>query len=153
MSEAARDWIWVAAWAALILLATTIPLPDTPDTGGFPADKLVHGGLYGGLGWLLGRALRRAGRWGVAGIAAALAGGLGFAALDELHQHWIPTRAPSLGDWVADAVGLTLGVAAVALAASRRAEAGNGAPREAYATPNGEGEGPGSPEGTGPGHS
>lgn len=151
MSEAGREWAWAGGWAALILVATTIPVPDTADPGAFPLDKLAHGVLYAGLGGLSARALRRTGQWGRTGLACVLLGGLVFAALDELHQHWIATRAPSLGDWIADAVGLVAGVATVAVAAARAGDRGNGTSREAYPSPHGGDEPPGGETGRSPG--
>lgn len=143
MSEAGREWAWAAAWAGLILVATTIPLPEPPGTTAVPLDKVAHGMMYAGLGGLLARALRRTGHWGAARVTWVLLGGLAFAALDEGHQHWLATRVPSVGDWVADGIGLLAGVATVALVAAIRGERGNGAGREAYPSPHGGGEPPG----------
>ncbi len=39
-----------------------------------------------------------------------LAAGLFWAATDELHQHFVPGRFCSLGDFAADALGLVLGI-------------------------------------------
>lgn len=97
---------------AVIAAATTLPVPRLPvPASGFPVDKLAHLALYLGLGLVLGRAL-----WVVRGafdrsLAVALVAGLLFAALDELHQRWIPFREPELADWLADAAGLSLGLA------------------------------------------
>jgi VanZ family protein len=75
-------------------------------------DKLVHGALYLVLGWLVGLALCASGRRGIkAGFLAVLALGA-FALLDEVHQRWLPGRVPSVGDWAADIVGATVGLAA-----------------------------------------
>jgi len=35
--------------------------------------------------------------------------GAAYGALDEWHQSLVPGRDPSVGDWVADAVGVVLG--------------------------------------------
>jgi VanZ family protein len=40
---------------------------------------------------------------------ALLLGGILFAASDELHQAFVPRRTPSVGDFVADALGLVVG--------------------------------------------
>lgn len=105
------SWRSVAAWAVLILVATTLPLTAvvrrTPVVW---LDKLVHGVLYLVLGWLVGAAVcamgrRNAGAWLVALLALSA-----FAALDEVHQLWLPGRVASLGDWAADVVGATLGL-------------------------------------------
>ncbi len=92
-------------------------------------DKIVHFGLYLGLGLTLGRAARISGFTGVtmllglllAGIACIsgftgvtmllglLLAGIAFAAVDELLQNWVPRRAPQMADWLADVAGLATG--------------------------------------------
>lgn len=125
-----RPWALPAAWCGLILVATSVPLPteDLP-TSDLPLDLVGHLVMYLGLGWTVGRAVLRSGWTGAGGAGAAWMGGLGFAALDEWHQAWVPTRVPSLGDWVADAVGLTAGLALVLAAARLRGGTGGGAGR------------------------
>lgn len=105
------SWRSVAAWAALILVATTVPVAEFV-TRAPPLwlDKLVHGGLYLVLGWLVGAALCATGRrrvtdWLVGLLALAV-----FALLDEAHQRWVPGRVASLGDWAADMAGATIGL-------------------------------------------
>lgn len=70
-------------------------------------DKVGHFLLFG----ILGAALA----WGSRGwdkrtlhLALVLMGVL-FAASDELHQAFVPSRTPSLGDFLADALGLVVG--------------------------------------------
>lgn len=112
----------MAAWIGLILAATTIPLPATAQPGwleGIPVDLAVHAGLYGGLGWLVARALRRTGRWSRLSLFTTLLCGMAFAAADELHQHWIPGRIPDLADWTADVVGLAVGLLAAVVLRGR----------------------------------
>ena len=112
MRRPSGSWRSVAAWAALILIATTVPLTDIASRVPVPwLDKLVHGTLYLVLGWLVGAALcatgrRNAGAWTSAALALSV-----FALLDEVHQRWLPGRVASLGDWAADAVGATIGLA------------------------------------------
>ncbi|QDU61648.1 VanZ like family protein [Planctomycetes bacterium Pan216] len=67
-------------------------------------DKIVHSGIYTGLGFFLLLALGRR-RWLLAGFI-----GLVFAASDEFHQAFVPTRSPDVIDWLADALGLGLGM-------------------------------------------
>lgn len=116
MKPSLRIWRPAAGWALLILVVTTVPLPEQAAQTGLPLDKAVHLALYAGLGWSLGRAAGRAAGTLPAFLLAWLGGG-GFAALDELHQRWIPTRNASVGDWAADALGLAVGLAVAAVLA------------------------------------
>ncbi len=106
--------VWpVVLWMALILVATSIPVPrELGRAVGGPVDKLVHLGLYFGLGWTGTRALDVLDRLGVLALVAALLAGFAFAALDEWHQTLLLGRAASLADWLADVAGLLLGTAA-----------------------------------------
>lgn len=80
-------------------------------------DKVGHFILFA----VLGAALAWGGRHFKNRTAhlALLLGGILFAASDELHQAFVPRRTPSVGDFVADAVGLALGYL-VLLAVLRR---------------------------------
>lgn len=91
-----------------------MPLPEQDlASRDLPLDKVAHLALYFGLGWTLGRALARRERLRVGSLGTAWLGGLAFAGLDEWHQTWLAAREASIPDWTADAVGLTLGLAAV----------------------------------------
>lgn len=112
MRDHVRAWAPVAAWIVLIAVATSVPLPARVwRPADLPTDVLGHFFLYFGLGWLVGRALWTSDRWTVANLAFAAFAAILFAVLDEWHQRWIPTRAPSLSDWLADVSGLSLGLA------------------------------------------
>jgi VanZ family protein len=104
-----RRWAPPLAWAATILLLTSVPVPDI----GAPknTDKLVHFAVYGLLGVLVARALLLEGRGRRAFIIAAFAISA-FGAFDEVHQMFIPGRFADVRDWVADSIGgaVTLGV-------------------------------------------
>lgn len=113
-----RIWRPAAGWALLILVVTTVPLPEQAVETGLPLDKAVHFGLYAGLGWSLGRAAGEAAGT-VAAFLLAWVGGGAFAAADELHQRWIPARDPSLADWGADVLGLAAGLAVAAVLVRR----------------------------------
>lgn len=111
-----REWRQVGAWVLFILAMTSIPLPgggvlERPFLldGFLAADKLVHLGLYGVLGWLVIRAVDAGEPARTAAVAGALAAAVVFAALDEWHQTWLPSRSPQLVDWMADVAGLTVG--------------------------------------------
>ena len=104
----------VFAVALLVSLAVLFaPGPDVPSAPP-GVDKLVHAGLFA--------ALALTGRW--AGITRGVLAFLLplYAAVSELLQG-IPAleRDASVGDWVADVVGLVLGLLLWDLVARRRA--------------------------------
>lgn len=108
-----RRWGPLALAVAVTLVATSVPFPpDVSEPMLVPmSDKAVHFGLYLWMGWGLGVGVwagdsPSAGRFLLALLAVAA-----FAALDEWHQAWIPTRDPALLDWAADVVGSGLGLA------------------------------------------
>jgi len=107
-------WGAALAWAAAILIATSIPGEQLPRT--FPHfDKLVHLGIYGVLGVLVGRARRldsRLARIGAAGVVRWVCAVALFAAFDEWHQDFIPGRASDPIDWLVDVGGATAGLVA-----------------------------------------
>ena len=99
-------WGPAALWAAVLFL-----LSELQGLGGFlpsGADKFVHGGLYLILGLSLAWGKGRTGL-GVPGVLLLLIG-VGYGALDEWHQSFVPGRDSSLGDWVADSAGVMLGL-------------------------------------------
>jgi VanZ family protein len=104
----------------VVLTLTSIPNPDVPSVPG--ADKVAHVIMYGVLGWLAAVALQGARRVFLA-HAAALAGIAVLAALDELHQLFIPGRSADLADWLADMTGAVLVLLISAMALRRRESA------------------------------
>ena len=99
-----RSWGPALLWAALIFTVSgrsSIPV-------GLPngLDKAAHLCVYLVLGICLA--------WGFGdrprGQAAAILMGLAYAATDEIHQVYVPGRSGDPFDWVADAVGVMLGV-------------------------------------------
>lgn len=112
MNRTIRAWWPVVAWVALIGLATSVPLPGMGwARSDLPLDKIIHFTLYFGLGWFGGRALWRSERWSVGTLLVYFTAALALAGVDEWHQAWIPLREPSVADWLADASGLSLGLA------------------------------------------
>ena len=109
-------WIPVVLWAAIILTGTSVP--SVPDAGPPGSDKLVHFGMYAVLGLLAMRAAWEGG--GPRTIVMTLAGVALFAAVDEWHQHFIPTRSADMADWVADVAGATVGIGSLAALKLRR---------------------------------
>lgn len=124
-------WIPPAVWAALIFIGSTDVL-SAGETGSlleatlnailghplpasqfaalhFAVRKAGHLIEYAILGWLLFRAIRgnRSGfniRWALAAIIVATL----YAASDEWHQSFVPSRTPSAWDVLIDTTGATL---------------------------------------------
>lgn len=116
-----RHWWLVIAWCALIFVLSSVPGHRLPEMPAANFDKVVHAIVYGVLGALCWRALRRTSsiRASIAvGLAAALATVYGVS--DELHQLLTPGRSCDVHDVMADAIGGTGGALVVALAASLR---------------------------------
>ena len=109
------SWMWaaVAAYAGLIITASSIP-GKAISVPGWSWDKALHGVEYFVLGALLARALGFKWRLGVALVVAALLCGA-FGAFDELYQSTTPGRFSSPYDAIADFVGGTLGAVSVTL--------------------------------------
>ena len=108
-------WGPAALWAAVLFLlseSSGLGLGLLPG-----ADKLVHGGLFLILGLFLAWGKARTGS-GVSLLLFFLIG-VGYGALDEWHQSFVPGRDASLGDWVADSAGVMLGLVLFSSFASR----------------------------------
>ena len=101
-----RRWLPPILWAALILLLTSIPVPQTVSVSS--GDKLAHLILYGVFGFLTVRSAWRPDAPARV-LLIVLIGISAFAALDELHQSLLGGRTPDHLDWYADVVGATLG--------------------------------------------
>ncbi|MDX1622621.1 MAG: VanZ family protein [Gemmatimonadota bacterium] len=111
-SEAGRAWLAAGAWMLVILLVSTVPmaenpLPDTP----LGVDRWGHGAFYAILGYLLARASRRSDLAVPASLVAGVVGSAAFGGSVEGLQA-VLSRDPDLGDWIADAAGAIVGVAA-----------------------------------------
>lgn len=105
-SRARPVWRWLAlAWSAGIVAVLLDPSPSVSSPFEH-ADKVVHTGLFFGLGFLWTVAERGAKAW-IFGLAMALA------ALTEIVQAtWMAGRSGDLADAVFDLVGATLGTVA-----------------------------------------
>jgi VanZ family protein len=95
-----------------ILTATSIPGRFIPTSGFHYADKLVHGTMYGVLGFLLCRAMddptrttRTRAMFGAFLLCVAIG------ATDEWHQEYIQGRSAEVADWTADSAGGLIGAA------------------------------------------
>jgi VanZ family protein len=136
--ERLRVWLPVVAWAALISLLSSalfsgehtgvllLPLlqalfptagPEHLQAVHLWIRKGAHVTEYLVLAVLLVRALRTEGLRGGALAAAAMLIGVAYAALDETHQAFVPSRTASAGDVAVDAIGVLAGVG---LAVARR---------------------------------
>jgi VanZ family protein len=102
--SAARLWLPVVAWAALIFVLSSIPDLGT-GLGGWDLTlrKLAHTAEFAVLGALLVRALSA--RWPAFLLGAA------YAVSDEVHQSFVPGRMGSPLDVAIDSVGVVFGVA------------------------------------------
>jgi VanZ family protein len=95
---------------------------DYVPTAAAGLDKLGHFAMYGGLGFLLGRAWAATGTgptWVIPLLLALLLG-----AADEWRQASLPARSAEVADWVADAVGVIAGFAAATGLARRKRQIG-----------------------------
>jgi VanZ family protein len=111
-------WFAVAAWAAMIFLASNQPGLAVSDDPGVdrPLRQVAHIGVYGVLTVLLAWALcgRRFPSLRVALVAASVA--LVYGASDEWHQTMVPTRTGRPEDLVWDALGAAIAVGIIVVA-------------------------------------
>jgi membrane associated rhomboid family serine protease len=108
------------AFAVAVLVSLAVLFAPASDVPAAPpgVDKVVHGLLF--------LALALTGRW--AGIRQSLLGAalVGYAVVSELVQGLTPLdRSMSLGDWLADVVGVVTGLALWALILRRDAAPGS----------------------------
>ena len=134
-------WGPVAAWAAVIFLASTSwfsgPHTDSllrpflvrlfPAASAHTIDaihavirKAAHFSEYAVFGWLIARALRDARGWQLhhALLAVALAGT--YAVSDELHQRFVPGRTAAFDDVLIDTLGAATAQVLIAVLWFRR---------------------------------
>lgn len=97
----------IALIFAAVLLVLYFWGNSQPEAAGLippPWDKLAHLAWYAVLAGLLLLGLgRRAWPW-------VLAGTLLLAGWDEWHQFALPGRSPDIDDWLADALGVVVGI-------------------------------------------
>jgi len=117
--------VLVAGWCLLIFVLSSVPGRNLPEMPAQNADKVVHGLVYGMLGALFQRAVRRT--WRVSGPAAAAIAvvlATAYGVTDELHQLLTPGRSADVYDVFADAVGAAMGVLAMSILLARRRRTG-----------------------------
>ena len=126
---------WVFGWGLALLWAAVLFLLSESSGLGLDlpagADKLIHGGLFLILGLFLAWGKGRSGS-SVSGLLFFLIG-VGYGALDEWHQSFVPGRDASVGDWVADSAGVMLGLVLFSIFSSRAQKNGR-PPSEGTAT-------------------
>ena len=102
-------WAAVVVWIAIQLTLTSLPGAAIPVSVNHPLDWVGHFGLYAGLGALVARVASLHGWQPRRLLIAAALISLG-AALDELHQVFIPGRDAEFFDWAADTIGAIAGL-------------------------------------------
>lgn len=103
-----RWYVPLILWAATILTLTSIPTLKAPDLGFGAQDKLGHLGVYYIFGLLLFRAVGKGLILPCRSVIFSILFALFFAALDELHQLFIPGRSSDVFDFFADSIGIFL---------------------------------------------
>lgn len=103
---------WILTWgptltcAVLVFVSSQLQGLPTVDQVPF-SDKVAHLVMYSVFGatlaWARYYGRMKTSSWALLGWGAV------YAALDEFHQAFVPTRDPSLADLGADLVGLVLG--------------------------------------------
>lgn len=108
-----RVWTGLGHLAVLaLLILCVIPLPPPPE-GAWPwTDKLEHALAFLVLTWWFAVARPPAARLGTAAWLVLLGAGI------ELVQWFLPWRSASVGDLLADSLGVALGLALAALTAA-----------------------------------
>ncbi|MFH0830787.1 MAG: VanZ family protein [Parcubacteria group bacterium] len=106
-------WLLALGWAGVIWGLSSIPELKTGLEQDFILRKIAHGFEFAVLVILLIRALPtpRRGNWVRYVGAVVLA--LEYAAIDEIHQGFVPGREPSLRDVGIDALGVLVGVVVI----------------------------------------
>ncbi len=117
-------WLSALLGAGLVLYTgVLIVATHLPSVGGmirYPgADKVLHVLAYTVLGTLAAAVIGSTRELSLRNLTTLLVVLALFAAADELTQPWF-SRQAELGDWIADCVGVGLGIGGVALGASRR---------------------------------
>ena len=119
-------WVWGPALAQMIAIfvLSSVPGPRIPDLPAGLSSYAGHFIGYGLLGALTMRGFARAKWQGLnlsAGWRAVVFASL-YGITDEVHQSFVPYRAPSMEDWIADVGGAIAGVAIVLLTARLRSQ-------------------------------
>lgn len=93
------------AYGCVIIIMSSLPGGELPVLPFLNGDKLVHALEFGLFGLLLFRALRFP-PISQSPFRLTLALGIPFAALDEIHQLFVPGRFCDVFDFLADCIGI-----------------------------------------------
>jgi Predicted integral membrane protein len=121
LSTSQRRWLAVVGiglyWMLLLTLTHWPGKPEPVHSRQIPhLDKLEHLTAFAGLaalacvGVAAFRPVTPLAFLGIAGVLAA------YAALDELTQGWVRNRTPDMRDWIADMLGMAMGIGAFLVA-------------------------------------
>ncbi|MDZ7372477.1 MAG: VanZ family protein [candidate division KSB1 bacterium] len=112
MSPFVRYQLPAILYAVLIFVISSIPTLAPPPIGIEWDDKIYHFLEYGAFGYLCARAFYYQGNRVLRDFALiiTLVTGSLYAVSDELHQSLVPGRYADVGDFLADVVGVILGV-------------------------------------------
>lgn len=109
-------WIPAVIWMGMIFWGSSFPQDGLKGMDFFGlfeiphSDKIAHMGEYGILGFLLARGIGRSVSGGLKMVVIfTCAAGMTYGITDEIHQIFVPTRTPSLVDFLFDSLGVTLG--------------------------------------------
>lgn len=100
---------WTMAWAALLFILSSIPDLSPPLHVFEWEDKLHHFLAYMPLGWLLMRSVVWRGSSTRKALWLAIAIGMMYGIIDEIHQYFVPGRVMDWTDAAADTTGIALG--------------------------------------------
>lgn len=102
--------------AYMAALFTASAMPSDPEQAAVRPlrellSNLLHVPAYAGLAWLVlmtlsGGRWKEPGSWPLYGLVVAVS--VGYAALDEWHQHFVPGRRADLNDLALDSAGVAL---------------------------------------------
>ena len=94
-------------WGVFILVMTSYPKVEIPQTAFMPMDKILHAGVYFIFAVLVSRALTRYQKADLKQhILISTLITVGFALFDEIHQIFIPGRVGDIADAAADIAGI-----------------------------------------------
>ncbi|MFB0509137.1 MAG: VanZ family protein [bacterium] len=97
-----RRQVLLVAWIIVILLVSLIPTPEAPKLQETGIDKILHFGAYTVLGLIAQAAV------GIHSLTIGISLGTGT----ELLQFFVPGRTVEFLDWLANILGLGLGIGA-----------------------------------------